>query len=139
FQTFTASDVGEGAVALVASANLPALRALGLPHNRLGDDLVARMARLPRLARLTGLDLDSNALTDEAAAALSESPYAAGLIALGLQGNRIGAAGVRALAGSRHLSRDLVIRVDLFGIDADTRAALRRRFPRTNCGPPEGT
>src|SRR5205823_5823989 len=84
--------------ALARSPNLPGLRRLELPRNRIGDAGAEALACSPHL-RLERLSLLANALGPAGAEALADSDLLAGLRALDLSYNDVGA-GVRALAGA---------------------------------------
>ncbi len=105
-----ALDVGQQlltARSMLALADCPRmdeLSELKVDHNRIQDDGLRALARSPHLTGLRKLVAFNNALTDGGVAAVAASATLAGLTQLKL-GGAIGAAGVRALADSPHLTR----------------------------------
>ena len=84
-------------------ADLPALEALQLGNNGLGNDGCQWLAQTARLPRLVDLSLTGTAVGDGGVAALAASSLVRQLQALDLYNNRIGDRGAVALAGASPL------------------------------------
>jgi hypothetical protein len=107
-----------GLEAILASPALHRLVRLDLPHNVLGFEGAALLARSPRLAGLTHLGLAAHPIVgyeidDAGAAALAGSPHLTGLRYLDLSCNQIGDAGACALASSPHLAGLRILNLDV--------------------------
>jgi uncharacterized protein (TIGR02996 family) len=104
---FSGNRIGdEGLAVLVRLPPLDHLKQLNLSYNNLGaaEGSVGELPSKPALASLEVLDLSHNFLTEGAAAALASSPHLAGLRELDLGRNPLGERGVRRLAASRTLT-----------------------------------
>jgi uncharacterized protein (TIGR02996 family) len=102
---FSRNRIGDNGLAVLVRLPLMAhLKRLDLSYNNLGaaDGSVGELAK-PALASLEDLDLSNNFLTEGAAAALASSPHLTRLRELDLGRNPLGAHGVRRLASSRTL------------------------------------
>lgn len=90
------------------------LTALGLFNCNIGQAGVRLLLSGSGLPALAELDLGDNPLGDVGAAVIAAAPRASRLTALNLRGCGVGPAGLWALADSRFLGDDLVLRVDGF-------------------------
>lgn len=97
------TNVGPKIDAVLASPHLARLRSLNFEHNKLRDELLAKLAACPGLAKLKRLDLGHNRFRIDGTVALANSPHLAGLERLSLVNNRIHDRGPEALAQSPHL------------------------------------
>lgn len=129
------NPIGAEGLATLTRHDLSGLRELDLAQCSVGDRGVRILAESATLTGLERLDLSShfgqNRITDEAAEVLASSPHFNRLRELNLLHNHVGAAGVRALAASTTLPREVVLHLSHAGTILG-REALRRRFRAVN-------
>jgi uncharacterized protein (TIGR02996 family) len=114
-----------GAAALAAA--FPRLTALDLHWNRIGPDGAAALASSPLLADLSHLHLGADRIGDDAVAALASSPAAGSLYSLDV-GQGVAQQGAEALLRSASLPWLTFLAAEELRCNAETWAALRRRF-----------
>lgn len=107
----------DGLIKLVETSTLERLTSLGLSCNYLINDRgIVALARSEKIRNLTEMRVADCALSDTAAIAIAKSPFLGNLRTLTLHGfsNDITDKGMRALANSKTLNRNLAITVGDF-------------------------
>jgi uncharacterized protein (TIGR02996 family) len=143
----------------VSGGALPGLTSLDLSHNSLDTAAMTSLSGWGGLARLERLDLggnykikgaravlesgllgptlwylglDSCSMTKAALKLLVSMEALSGLTALDLSGNKLGDAEAKILAGSKHLSEDLVLFLWRNDFSDEGRARILERFPHAD-------
>ncbi len=112
---------------------LSRLTALGLNGNYMDDAGAFALAASPHVSRLVRLNLGHNNIGDEGAIALAASPSLGELETLDLSHNRIARRGARALADSVHLPALTAISLRHNHLTGEDRDALRDHFGARQC------